>query len=185
MVTGWLQWGGVCAWWQKAGVTPSDSTVRSGHALVFSISLAFPLNKSYRQGVYKGLFQRLWFGRPCSWGSSGRPPLQIPRPTIPTGTWVLSSIMPNFFSLRGLVTMDTVKEVPLPIKADGWHSGNEQMNEREGTDDLGSSPCALSYLQKGFEGDVFLWGGRMKLRGWGLWLWSHMGLHLNPSPTTD
>lgn len=50
--------------------------------------------------------------------------------------------------------MDTMEKVPLPTEANGWHSGNERINEKGVTGDLGSSPYAVSYLQKGFEGAI-------------------------------
>ena len=46
-------------------------------------------------------------------------------PIIPTDTVGLVLHHALFFSLRSLVTMDTVEEAPLPAEADGWHSRNE------------------------------------------------------------
>lgn len=86
-------------------------------------------------------------------GPSPPPDTEAPHPS---GIQPLSSIRPRFLVLSSLVTMDTVEKAPLPTEADRWRSGSEQMNDREGTGDLVSSPCALSYLQKGFEGDVSL-----------------------------
>lgn len=101
-----------------------------------------------------GLLQRPAFPlRPVGGDKGLFQGLQAPRPIIP--------------SLRGLVTADPVQEAPVPTTAqDGWHSGKEQMNEG-GTDDR-LCPCALSSWQKG--------------AGRGLWLRSHAGLHVNPSP---
>lgn len=98
---------------------------------------------------------RLWRRHPYSWAPQAAPP-PGPEAHHSTGIQALSSIRPCFFSLSSLVTMDTVEKAPLPTEADRWHSGSEHMNDREGTGDLVSSPCAVSYLQKGFEGDVSL-----------------------------
>lgn len=116
-------------------------------------NLAFPLTvlHSGTRGFPNG---GLCFGHPLSQCSSARPPLQILRPIIPTGTPSLVLHHASFFCLRSLVTMDTMEKVPLPTEAHGWHSDNERINEKGVTGDLGSSPYAVSYLQKGFEGAI-------------------------------
>lgn len=97
----------------------------------------------------------LWCGHPYSWAPRAASPSRYRGPSS-LGHPALVLHQAPVFSLSSLVTMDTVEKAPLPTEADRWHSGSEQMNDREGTGDLVSSPCALSYLQKGFEGDVSL-----------------------------
>lgn len=142
----------MCAWWERAAVTPSSPTVGSG--CVPLQQPCFSLHSPAGRGIRGFPSGGLWFGHPLSGCSSARPPLQILRPIIPTGISPLVLHRAPFFSLRSLVAMDTAEAAPLPTEANGWCSGNERKNEREVTGDLGSSSCAVSNWQKGFEGDI-------------------------------